>query len=103
MNSSNNSSVHFQKIAEILSRILNTVDSNNVVWTKFDRPDELVTDLMSDIEKLQSYDREILVRLRLKFAPTGMYQELAISNGWGDEYLKLAELFDHHYEKIVSA
>ena len=28
------------------------------------------------------------------FAPTGPIQEIAISNGWHDPYMKLAEEFD---------
>lgn len=32
--------------------------------------------------------------LRVLFAPTGPIQEVAISSGWGDEFLALAEKFD---------
>jgi hypothetical protein len=32
--------------------------------------------------------------LTILFAPTGPVQEVAISSGWGDEFLVLAERFD---------
>jgi hypothetical protein len=32
--------------------------------------------------------------LRLLFAPTGSFQEIAISNGWGEAFFALAVRFD---------
>ena len=36
----------------------------------------------------------------MEFAPTSTYQEISLSNGWGNEFLKLADQFDKLYEKI---
>ena len=92
-----------QKIIEILLAINNTIDSKtDVVWTRYDRPEQLSNDLKKYIEKLESGDYTILATLNHLFGPTGTFQELSISNGWGEEFLNIAEQFDHYYAKFLS-
>jgi hypothetical protein len=92
---------YFQKIIEVLDKILNTVDlETDVVFTRFNTPQELIIDITKDIEKLKSQDRETLDKLYTMFAPTGTYQELSISNGWGYEYLQLSQEFDLYFQKL---
>ena len=91
----------FNKVIELLTLILNKVDEEtNVVWTRFDTPEELIADLQQNIKKLQSNDFDVLDKLNLMFGPTATYQELSISNGWGDEYLYLSKQFDEAYENL---
>ncbi len=95
--------INIQKIVEILNTIKNKIDSNtDVVRSGFNSSTELINDIDSDIKKLHEGDYEILGKLTVMFAPTGAYQELSISNGWGEEFLKLAERFDYHLEKFRS-
>ena len=92
---------YFQKIIEVLDEILNTVNlETDVAFTMFNTPQELITDITKDIEKLKSQDRETLDKLYMMFAPTGTYQELSISNGWGDEYLQLSQKFDLNFQNL---
>jgi hypothetical protein len=92
---------YFQKIIEVLDVILATVNSEtDVAFTKFNTPQELMADITKDIEKLKLQDHETLAKLCLMFSPTGTYQELSISNGWGDEYLQLAHKFDLCFQKL---
>lgn len=37
-------------------------------------------------------------RLRFMLAPTGSLQEVAIENGWGDSFLRLADSIENHLE-----
>lgn len=48
------------------------------------------------IAALQAIQRgeEDQARLRLFFAPTGPIQEIAMDNGWGNEFLRLAKEID---------
>src|SRR5258708_1844712 len=93
----------FQKIVEILIKIKSTVDSRtDTVWTKFDNPRELIDDLASDIQKLELCNSDTLSKVFLEFGPTGTYQELSISNGWGNEYLELSKQFDYYHKRIRS-
>ncbi len=85
-------------ILEILETITTKItDDSNVVWTRYDNPAQLRAELASYLEQLRTGDTSCLPKLSLNFAPTGTFQDLAISNGWGDEYLALAEAFDKAY------
>jgi len=35
----------------------------------------------------------------VEFAPTSTIQEIAMANGWHDEYLRLAEVVDRHVDR----
>jgi len=37
--------------------------------------------------------------MRVLFAPTGPIQEVSLSSGWGDAFLKIAEQFDRAAER----
>lgn len=91
----------FQKVRQILETIKGwTTDETDTVWAGYDNGKEFLVDLNADIEKIKFCDFETLDKLNMKFAPTSTYQEISLSNGWGNEFLKLAEQFDKLYEKI---
>ncbi len=57
-------------------------------------PVELRRKLMKIVEALrndQPYNRGILT---IEFAPTSTVQEIAMENGWHDEYLEIASVVD---------
>jgi len=37
---------------------------------------------------------------RIQFAPTGPIQEIALANGWHEEYIRLAEAYDRLEEAL---
>lgn len=91
----------FQKVKNILETIKSwTTDETDTVWAGYDSGKEFLVDLNADIEKIQFCDFETLDKLNMEFAPTATYQEISLSNGWADEYIKLAEEFDKLYANI---
>ena len=91
----------FQKVKQILETIKGwTIDETDTVWAGYDNGKEFLVDLNTDIEKIKFCDFETLDKLNMEFAPTSTYQEISLSNGWADEFIKLAEQFDKLYEKI---
>lgn len=93
---------HIQKIIDILNIIKNKIDDDtNVIWTEYDTPQALINKLDLEINNLQSRNYKTISNINGLFIPTGTLQEVSISNGWGDEFLTLAEQFDHHYEKVA--
>jgi hypothetical protein len=93
----------FQKIAEILIEVRSKVNlDTDVVWSEYDNPQQLLDALAKDIQNLHACDSMTLSKVYLQFSATGTYQELSISNGWGDEYLELSRQFDHYHKKIRS-
>ena len=39
----------------------------------------------------------------LYFEPTGTFQEISIPNGWGEDFILMANQFDELYEKIKAS
>lgn len=93
----------FQKVKSILETIKNLIiDGTDTVWAGYDNGKEFLVDLNTDIEKIRFCDFETLDKLNIEFAQASTYQEISLSNGWANEYLKLAEQFDNLYKRLKS-
>ncbi|MFT3896025.1 MAG: hypothetical protein QM730_30790 [Anaerolineales bacterium] len=55
---------------------------------------EIMRDLESEIDKAVNLQPISKGHLGFLFAPTGAIQETAIDNGWGEEFLRIAEIVD---------
>lgn len=88
-------------IIDIIKTIRNkiTVDTD-VVYAGYNSVIELQTDIDKDLDALEKGDFKALEKFKYRFGPTATFQELSLSNVWGDEFLILAERFDATYEKI---
>jgi hypothetical protein len=62
-------------------------------WTPID-PNEVVRDLREAITALNNGRKMDKRKLEMHFLPTSSIQEIAMSNGWSDEYLVIAGQFD---------
>ncbi|MFZ4475389.1 MAG: hypothetical protein ACOYPR_09375 [Saprospiraceae bacterium] len=92
----------FQKVADILKQIRDsTSKDSDTVWAGFDIADKFLEELNQDIEKIQNCDYQTLEKVHVEFLPTCTYQEVSISNGWSDMYLKLSTDFDKIYERMT--
>jgi hypothetical protein len=92
----------FQKIAEILYQIKSYVNTNSdIVWSHFDSTEKFLADLNQDIINIENCNFVTLDKVNSEFGPTSTYQEISISNGWGDNYIKLSEKFDKLYIKLT--
>ena len=92
----------FQKVAEILKQIKSFVSQDtDTVWAGFDNADKFLEELNYDIEKIENCDYKTLEKVHVEFLPTCTYQELSMSNGWSEKYLKLSTDFDKVYERMT--
>lgn len=55
---------------------------------------ELIAKLETEIARARNLEPIDIETLRILFAPTGAIQETAIDNGWGREFLRIAEVVD---------
>ena len=93
----------FQNVRQILEHIKSwTTSETDTVWAGYDNGEDFLVDLNQDIEKIKFCDFATLDKLEMEFAPTSTYQEISLSNGWGDNFLKLAEDFDSLHKKITT-
>jgi hypothetical protein len=93
---------NFKKISEILKKIRDKINpKTDTVWAGFDNPKILKEELNQDIEKIEQCDYETLEKVNIQFMPTSTYQELSLSNGWSEEYIKISNEFDDVYRKTI--
>ncbi|WP_433064191.1 hypothetical protein [Dactylosporangium sp. CS-033363] len=74
-------------------RVLLARPGNDFAWSSFLDRDAALTELDALTERVRT-SGEVPSALRILFAPTGPIQEVAISSGWGDAFLTLADRFD---------
>jgi hypothetical protein len=58
--------------------------------------DEIVVELESIITKAKDAQTIDAPQLGFLFAPTGVIQDTAIDNNWGEEFLRIAEVVDQY-------
>jgi len=84
----------YQQVAKIVTIIKDKVHhKTDVVWIGYDSPEQLSDYLAVCIEQLRAGDSETLSRIFMMFLPTGTFQELSVSNGWGNEYIEISGRF----------
>ena len=84
-----------------ISRLKNLLllPTTDVMWSNYDSVNEAIKDL-EEIEKgLKESDKNTIDKLCLLLAPTGNLQEIAISSGWGYEFLDIAAALDKAVQK----
>jgi hypothetical protein len=79
-----------------------TIKDSNVLMSSFNTSEEVINCIDEHIQKLSNSDISSLNDLIVLFLPTSDLQEIAISNGWGAEYLNIAEKFDGLIKLIKS-
>ncbi|MFF5019894.1 hypothetical protein [Streptomyces sp. NPDC001165] len=89
-----------QRLMEIADRLLMIAQSmpqDVDCQGHFADEEELVSDLQDHAERLRRGDVSRLPELKFLLLPTGSFNEIALSNGWGDIYVTLANRFDEVY------
>ena len=75
-------------------------DDTDVTWSSYDSVAGLQAEIDKDLIELINGNLDKLNTFKNHFGPTDTFQEIALSNGWGEEFIKLAESYDLLYEKI---
>ena len=83
------------ELLDVLSevRALLSLPGNDFTWSSF-------ADAETALHEIDTLAAEVRLRgevpwlLGVLFAPTGPIQEVALSSGWGDAFLTLADRFD---------
>ncbi|MFY7839221.1 MAG: hypothetical protein ACOVP7_03045 [Lacibacter sp.] len=89
------------RLIMLLEKVKDKVsDESDVVWTGYDTPKELREEIQLYITELSVGNLQSLEALHGHFLPTSTFQEHSLSNGWSDEYIRLAEKFDYIYTSL---
>jgi hypothetical protein len=88
------------RVAEIIDELLEIVQARpqDLDWqADYADHQELVRDLRDHAERARHGDDSRLPELKFSLLPTGALNEIALSSGWGDAYVRLANEFDGLY------
>jgi hypothetical protein len=67
---------------------------NDFAWSGWNDREEALAQIEMHIAHAKTGDHSKQLDLEVLFAPTGPLQELSLSSGWTDDFLKLAARFD---------
>jgi hypothetical protein len=67
---------------------------NDFVWSSWDSAADALRKIDELLSRIESGDIPERLELEVLFAPTGPIQEVSVSSGWGEEFLRLAHRFD---------
>jgi hypothetical protein len=73
-------------------------DDSDIAWTSYNSPADLRDLISSLISRVEQKELKAIEDAYFLFLPTSALQEHAISNGWSEEYMNLAERFDKLYD-----
>lgn len=91
-----------QRIIEIIGFVQLRINrETDLMWTPYDNAHQLLSILEPELEELKQGNLKSLPEYKLRFSPAGLFQEIATTNGWGDEFVKLADEFDFLMNKVV--
>ena len=78
-----------QRTCELLEQ------SEEVAWSPL-TPEKVREKLLKVLKRVSAGRRFSKTSLAVEFAPTGTLQEIAMANGWHEEYMSLADVVDRH-------
>ncbi|MHA1989025.1 MAG: hypothetical protein ACW98D_20585 [Promethearchaeota archaeon] len=92
-----------ENLIRLLNEIIEIVNTRDtkMVWSTIDTKEELLLELENHIQRFQNNDFSSIEQLIGLFLPTGDLQEIAISSGWGEEYLSISKKFDDLIQVIL--
>lgn len=76
------------------ARELLLLPGNNFDWSPWEDAAAAVAEIDAILALLAAGGLPEHLNLTVLFAPTGPIQEVSVSSGWGETYLKVAERFD---------
>jgi hypothetical protein len=83
------------------AKSLLALPDNDFSWSSWDNVNDAIIEVDEIIAKLQSGQSPDVLIMKIIFAPTGPMQEVGLSSGWAEPFLKLAEHFDDALEEFL--
>ena len=89
-------------LAEILRSAVEllSLPDNDFAWSSWADKDAAVAEIEPLIARLEAGDLPDRTSISVLFGPTGPIQEVSVSSGWGETFLKLAERYDRSERRL---
>jgi len=87
------------ELISAFERIINLLDqSEDTIWANYtvDEAKEILQTELENYKQTQKLSDSGKSNINFLFLPTSALQEISMDNGWGDEYIKLSNIFDKY-------
>ena len=71
-----------------------SLPDNDFCWSRWEDEEQEKSELLGLVSTLKSGVLPERLKLAVLFAPTGPLQEVSLSSGWAEPFLKVAEKYD---------
>jgi hypothetical protein len=90
----------FQGLIAVMrdARKLLALPANDFAWSSWEDQQAALAEMDEHINTLE---RGSVPNMSVLFLPTGPIQEVSVSSGWGEEFLRVAERFDREIAKVT--
>ena len=91
-----NESEPYEALVHVLESAIELVQisDNDFCWSYWENAEEATKEITKLLNMAKSYALPERVEVGVMFAPTGPLQELSLSSGWAEPFLKVAEKYD---------
>lgn len=91
-----------QELLDVLreTRAMLALPDNEFMWSSWEDADDALAEVDGLIERLEAGGLPYHSAISILFTVTGPIQETAMSSGWGDEFLVLADRCDAAVAKV---
>ncbi|MBU1069592.1 hypothetical protein KJ975_08495 [Myxococcota bacterium] len=72
-----------------------SMEDNDFSWSSWENQAAAVAEVQSILSVIEAGELPDRIKVSVLFAPTGPIQEVSLSSGWADPFLKVAEHFDN--------
>lgn len=95
----------YQQLIEVLcdARALLEREDNDFTWSSWEDSADALREVDSLVARIDAGEVPHRSEIDILFLPTGPMQEVSLSSGWGDDFLRLADRFDAVIERVYSA
>lgn len=87
------------ELISAFERIINLLDqSEDTIWANYtvEEAKEILQTELENYKNTQKLSDSGKHQINFLFLPTSALQEISMDNGWGDEYIKLSNIFDKY-------
>lgn len=92
----------YEALVHILESVIELIQipDNDFCWSSWEDSDQASKEISKLLNMAKAYSLPERVKVSVLFAPTGPLQEVSLSSGWAEAFLKVAEKYDQ-VEKLL--
>jgi hypothetical protein len=91
-----NSLKEYELLIIIYKIALKINSRTKLFYSGYESSESASNEIENYIKRIRKNDISVIEELKLRFAPTGKFQELSMENDWGNEFIEMSKIFDNY-------